>query len=199
MTRPVGVAVGLLVATLLLGLLLRLWAAQLVDPDIVHALAGLRSESGFWIALSWWGSGPVRAAVGIAAALVLLLMRRGWAALVLLTTALVQTGANSLLKALFARARPELLPHLDHVFDLSYPSGHAAENAALYGLIALLIDKRLLIPFVPLVLLIGISRTVLGVHWPSDVLGGWMEGAAFALLGWAGWRHRSKPLNSRSP
>jgi undecaprenyl-diphosphatase len=53
----------------------------------------------------------------------------------------------------------------------------------LYLLLALMVHKRIGWLGVPLAILIGFSRVVLGVHWPTDVLAGWMEGAAFALLG----------------
>jgi undecaprenyl-diphosphatase len=95
----------------------------------------------------------------------------------------LQTLSNSALKALFARPRPEVFDHLDYTWDLSFPSGHSAQNACLYLLLALLVHRRIAWAGVPLAILIGLSRVVLGVHWPSDVLAGWLEGAAFALLG----------------
>ena len=96
-----------------------------------------------------------------------------------------------ILKALFARERPEIVPHLVEVHSLSFPSGHSMNSAIVYLTLAVLIargyEERRTRSFVIgaaalLVLLIGVTRIYLGVHYPSDVLGGWTVGAAWALL-----------------
>ena len=96
---------------------------------------------------------------------------------------------NHGLKAAFARARPDLVDHLVEVVSPSFPSGHALMSAAVYLTLAGLLGRRgvdapvrrsLFWLAVALVLLIGISRVYLGVHWPSDVLGGWVLGALWA-------------------
>jgi undecaprenyl-diphosphatase len=84
----------------------------------------------------------------------------------------------------FARARPHLTPWLDYAGDMSYPSGHAAGSMVVLLTAALLIrERRLHWAAVALSLAIGMTRPMLGMHWPSDVIGGWMWGAGFALLG----------------
>lgn len=183
MTRDLRAALVLFAAVLALGIGLEIGGTPAIDPWLSRIAAEGRTNSGFWLAVSTFGGGEMRAAIGLLAAAFLWYRGRGPDALILLSVALIQTGTNSLLKALFARVRPDLYAHLDRTFDLSYPSGHAAQNAALYLLIAVLIDRRLLWVAAPIAILIGSSRVVLGVHWPTDVLGGWMEGAAFALVG----------------
>lgn len=173
----------LLLFVLLLGVLLGTFGTPAFDLALARAASAGRADAGFWQSATMLGGGEVRAAAGLLAAAFLWLRKRGRDGLILLSVALIQTGTNSALKILFHRARPDLYPHLDRVWDQSYPSGHAAQSAALYLMIALLIDRRLLWIAAPLMLLIGASRVVLGVHWPSDVLGGWAEGTAFALLG----------------
>lgn len=104
------------------------------------------------------------------------------------------TGGGALvgqaLKTLFARARPEIVPHLVEVNSLSFPSGHSMNSAIVYLTLAVLLargfEERRLRAFVIgvatlLVLMIGFTRVYLGVHFPSDVLAGWSVGAAWAL------------------
>ena len=95
-----------------------------------------------------------------------------------------------LLKLVYARPRPDLVPHLVDVTSTSFPSGHATDSAIVYltlaTLLARTIPERALRVYligvaILLSLLIGVSRVYLGVHWPSDVVAGWTIGAAWAL------------------
>jgi membrane-associated phospholipid phosphatase len=85
------------------------------------------------------------------------------------------------LKWLTARPRPDIAPHLDQVVSMSFPSGHAANNMMLYLGIALLIGRGWGVALAAAGLM-GWSRLALGVHWPSDVLAGWLIGAGWVLL-----------------
>jgi membrane-associated phospholipid phosphatase len=90
------------------------------------------------------------------------------------------TILNLILKQIFAAPRPDLLPHLDIVHSYSFPSGHAAGNMMMFGALAMLAAQRSVYWAAGVMIaLIGISRVWLGVHWPSDVTAGWIEG-----LGW---------------
>ena len=97
------------------------------------------------------------------------------------------------LKLGFDRPRPDLVAKLVEVRTLSFPSGHAMLSAATYltlGAILASVQKRrrdaayVLGAAVLLTLVIGTSRTYLGVHWPTDVLAGWCVGGAWAGLCW---------------
>lgn len=97
------------------------------------------------------------------------------------------------LKAYFARNRPEVVPHLLHLNSASFPSGHAQLSTVIYltlgGVVARLVPGMqrkcyLLGTAVMLALLVGVSRVVLGVHYPTDVVAGWAVGLAWALICW---------------
>ena len=93
------------------------------------------------------------------------------------------TALNLILKQLFAAPRPDLLPHLDVVHSYSFPSGHAAGNMMLFGALAMLAARRSVYWAAGgMIALIGVSRVWLGVHWPSDVMAGWVEGFGWLLL-----------------
>jgi undecaprenyl-diphosphatase len=92
------------------------------------------------------------------------------------------------LKMVFDRARPDPHGHFVAVHSMAFPSGHSANAMTLALGLALLApvrpERRPLLVGLALLfpLLIGLTRLVLGVHWPSDVAGGWALGALWTIL-----------------
>lgn len=127
-------------------------------------------------------------AAGVLCALWLWRLGRGRLGLVLLLIALIGRGLSETQKYWIARPRPELEPHLVAVKTSSFPSGHATSSMIFYLTLALALTagtrwhRPAIIGAVLLSLLIGTSRVILGVHWPSDVIGGWAFGMLWALL-----------------
>jgi len=113
------------------------------------------------------------------------------AALVLLLGIATGMLMSFSLKYGFTRPRPDLVPHGSIVYTSSFPSGHAMMSALVYFSLAGLLShlpfrqsiKRyfFFLAFV-LSISIGISRVYLGVHWPTDVIAGWLAGSGWALL-----------------
>ena len=100
---------------------------------------------------------------------------------------------SGVLKDIFERPRPELVPHAVVVTNSSFPSGHSMMSALTYLVLGALLarsQKRtalkayFLLIAALLTFLVGVSRVYLGVHWPTDVLAGWAAGAVWAMLSW---------------
>lgn len=113
--------------------------------------------------------------------------QRGRFALGLLLVILVGRGLAEVQKYWIARARPTLEPHLVVVKTSSFPSGHATSSMIFYLTLALALAppawRRIAAAgAILLSLLIGTSRVMLGVHWPSDVVGGWSFGLLWVLV-----------------
>jgi membrane-associated phospholipid phosphatase len=99
---------------------------------------------------------------------------------------LVSTAVNTFLKLLFAGPRPYWYSDRVSAYaaesSFGLPSGHSQISASVWGMLAIAIRRPWFwILAIALVVLIGISRMYLGVHFPSDVLAGWAIGAALLL------------------
>jgi undecaprenyl-diphosphatase len=102
---------------------------------------------------------------------------------------------SAAMKLTFKRPRPDVVAHLVHVSSPSFPSGHSLISAVIYPtlgalLSSLSVHRRTKVYYLTsaliLTLLVGMSRMYLGVHYPSDVLAGWVLGLAWSLACWLG-------------
>ena len=142
--------------------------------------------------------------VVIVTAYLLLAGKRATAALLVgsaVGAALVSHGT----KLLIGRARPDVVVHLVDVSTYSFPSGHALLSASIYLTLGALLARQFpqsalrryfIAVAASITVLVGLSRVYLGVHWPSDVLAGWLVGALWA---WGCWRlaRRFSPRRER--
>jgi undecaprenyl-diphosphatase len=184
------------VPLLALAALAALWLAMLLigagDGDR-EVLMALYAGDEPWLALAalgltYLGNWPTVVVVTILGAAWLLYRGKRRAALVLLIASFSGRLLVILEKAYFARLRPEEHMRLAEVHYQSFPSGHAANSMIVYLSIALLAfddpqHRRWAVAgAVLLSVLIGFSRPMLGVHWPSDVVAGWSFGLFWTLL-----------------
>jgi undecaprenyl-diphosphatase len=192
-----ALAVGLVIAALAMALFVWLGeevlegetrAVDLWVRNQIHAHTGPGLTS-LMIAASRWGAPGVLAIFGVVASVVFL--ARAWRRAALLVL-VIMAGAGILdvmLKQLYGRTRP--LPLFDFYpspGSYSFPSGHALFATCFFGGVAVLASHRARRPAARVaiwlaaflaVALIGISRIYLGVHYPSDVLGGLAAGAVW--------------------
>lgn len=155
------------------------------DPSLVAPLAFLEP-------ITQLGSTPIVSAVALLALVVEALARRPWlgasAAVTIGLVALVNGG----IKRVVDRARPDLLPPILAEAGYSFPSGHSSSAMVAYGIVAVLVARSPRLPgwvrrtavfaCAAVIGLVGLSRVYVGVHFPSDVLGGWLLGGVVVLL-----------------
>lgn len=149
------------------------------------ALAGMVRD------LTALGSGTVTGLFAIAFVGYLLMVGRPRAALFVVIAVLGAWGLNTVLKELFARERPTIVTHLMTANEPSFPSGHTMIATTFYPTMAELLGRlgphrrvRLYLMglAITFALAIGMTRIYLGVHYPSDVLGGLCAGLGWALF-----------------
>ncbi|WP_070153345.1 phosphatase PAP2 family protein [Sphingobium phenoxybenzoativorans] len=156
------------------------WRDTAIGPPVTLTMVGL----------SEIGDTAARIGMSLVACAMLFWRGRGrqtvWLVLVVVGGTLLNAG----LKQVFAAPRPDLLPHLDIVKSYSFPSGHASGNMIFFGALAMLIGRGWAWTAASaMILAIGFSRVWLGVHWPTDVLAGWILGMGWLFL-CGGWLRR---------
>lgn len=166
-----------------------LWGAGPLDRTIYETLyAGDRPAlAGTARAVTLLGEPDLLVAASLAAALWLYHAGHRHLPWVFLGIVMIGRGLAEVQKLWIARVRPEVEPHLVVVKTSSFPSGHAANSMIFYLALALILTagtrwhRPAAAVAVLLALFIGASRVMLGVHWPSDVIGGWAFGALWVL------------------
>lgn len=192
MRRPIGFVVIAVAVLLWLVLGLLGGATNRFDSRLVLALGSQRSAEPALthaaLALTTLGGATATLSLGLAAAVALAARGRPLAAAQLSAVILSGRLLVDLLKLVFDRARPGFEAHPVLVHSASFPSGHSANSMITFLAVALFLAPAAHRPIAVVAavgasLVVGATRVVLGVHWPSDVLAGWLLGLAWA----AGW------------
>ena len=192
-----GVPTGLALTHAVLALAVCAWSLAWLTFSVIHhlglaqadprALAFFTGHRAPWLTsvakvLTWLGSTLVLWPVAIIAGLGLWRWRRRWLPAVLPAVALAGAWAGSLLiKGLVGRPRPPIADRLTVIHSSSYPSEHAAQALATWGMLALMLmagrsarARALLAAGAALIaFVVGLTRLYLAAHWMTDVLGGW--------------------------
>jgi undecaprenyl-diphosphatase len=188
-----GLLFALILLTVFLLIAFRYTDMSTFDHRISTYLQGLQTSRLTIVMLTLTTLGSAWAEIGLA----LLVssyqywrLHHFWEPALLVTTLIGARVLNEALKAFFRRSRPDVL-RLVQVGGYSFPSGHAMISLAFYGMLAYLLwfnlRKRSHYAWVPaaallvLALMIGVSRVYLGVHYPSDIVGGYAAGGAWLI------------------
>lgn len=172
------------------------------DEKILLSLRHLddvaRPVGPFWLShaigdITALGGVTVLSLITVLATVYLFLARQRAVALFMFLSIMGGWLVSTLLKIGVARPRPEIVTHLVEVHDMSFPSGHAMLSAVTYLTLGALLSRAeryrssrifLIGVGILMTLMIGMSRLYLGVHYPTDVLGGWCAGATWAFGCW---------------
>jgi undecaprenyl-diphosphatase len=191
----IGAAIALIAAVTFLELAEVIAAEETrkLDIAILEWMAGHRSGplTAFFRAATTLGSWPAISGLTVALCVMAALRRLRRAAATLAIAVIGIPLLVVLLKPLYARPRPDVVAHLDFVDSASFPSGHALAASIFFGTLALIasrvirddLRRALIVGGALLVIfLVALSRVYLGVHYPSDVLGGVLVGTTWSLL-----------------
>lgn len=162
------------------------------DEPVTRFMQGLGLSLDLWTAITTLGSGTVLLPVGVGLGVAALATGRYRLVVVVAVVLLGATLFTEVTKVVVARPRPPW-DHLVAARGLSFPSGHSLNSATSYGLLAVVAWRTTRLPLLArrlavaaglaLPFAVGCSRVALGVHYPSDVLGGWSGGLAFVAAG----------------
>ena len=168
-------------------------ATQAFDVAVLHWLHDRQTPllTSLMLEMTYLGTGTVVMMIVGVAALFLWHTEHKHSARLLLATTLGNILLNGALKLVFHRPRPSVFEWQTPAVSSSFPSGHAMSATAVYGTVAYLLIRLqkhrwsralTLAGTVLLILLICLTRLYLGVHYPSDVLGGMIVGLAWAAF-----------------
>jgi undecaprenyl-diphosphatase len=190
----IGAALGVCCAAAFFGLASEVAERETerLDSAVLLGIAGVRSAllTDFFRSITALGSGPVLGLLSVGIVIASWLAGRRRPALALAVAMLGVPVLSTALKTIYARARPDMIAHLEEVSSPSFPSGHTLGSVVFCATVALLVYEhiarrslRLFVVGFSLCVggLVAASRVYLGVHYPSDVVGGALIGITWSL------------------
>jgi undecaprenyl-diphosphatase len=172
-----------------------------VDLRLMRGVGGLRSDGLTMVmqSVSAVGAGEIEIPIALLLSLRLAMIRRRAEAAGYAAATLSGWAMYGVAKWVFQRPRPRVISRLSGTGWFSFPSGHATMAPLVFGLGVLIWSApwargtriALLLVAAACSLLIAFSRVYLGVHWPTDVLGGLLLGAGWAAM-WMWWWERAE-------
>lgn len=160
------------------------------DVAVIHSLGAERAThiglTGGAIAITRFGGAPYLFGILIISVALLVYARRWRVAISLAGIVLGGRIAVELLKLAIGRPRPNFSPYPVEIASLSFPSGHAANSMITFLALALIAAPAryraaAIVAALAASITVGATRPLLGVHWSSDVFGGWAFGIAWVV------------------
>lgn len=200
MAERLGPRMGIgLLAALIVTVLFAVLASEVLEGETQHfddavrmTVYGVASPRATTVlhAITQLGSPLFLLPMTIVASLIFLRRRRIRGAILLTATMVGVSLLNWILKAVFQRPRPLPFFGLTVPASYSFPSGHSLAAFCFYGALAALVTARLRSTFwsalvwtaaVLIIVAVGFSRLYLGLHYPSDIVGGYATGFVWVL------------------
>jgi membrane-associated phospholipid phosphatase len=200
------VAIACAIGFLLVGVVVNGQGHMGLDAPASSFVKSLPVPTDAWALLTAAG-GIILVPIGIVLVVGLLLIGQVRMAIVVAAALILAAVSTELVKLLVARPRPPGEP-LVGAPGYSFPSGHTLNSTVTYGLVALVawrsrlpiaVRRILVAGLVVLIVLVGLSRIALGVHYPSDVLAGWLAGTAIVAVAAALTRTPTADQTSAGP
>ena len=194
---------SLIVIGIIFGVIAKLNLTSDLDTFIYNIIIKMQSDSVTQIfkAITFLASTKFILCLNIIALIIYIIKKRGYLLLIPVNS-IFSVVSNNLIKFLIKRPRPNVLRLVTET-NYSYPSGHAMISVLFYGTIITLLNRNNIkyrkiinIILMLIILLVGVSRIYLGVHYASDIIGGYLISTGILLF--TKKENNNESINNRS-